>query len=76
MFVSDPGGKSIVMKGKYGNVYKPVVKENGKWKRLDGECRLTMKYDDVVQINFDYSFRECSKVYFAFCYPFSYQENI
>lgn len=67
---------SWVIQGKFGNVYRPVVKENGVWKRLGTECRLTLKCEDIVQISFDYSFQTSSKAYFAFCYPFSYQENL
>lgn len=56
-------------------MYRPVVKENGKWGRLKTECVLRKNDNDVVDVGFEYKFEPGKIVYFAFCYPWSYQEN-
>lgn len=56
-------------------LYRPVYKlEQGAWERLPSPVQIVKDQD--IELRFDFAFVQSSKkfVYFAFSYPFSYQE--
>lgn len=56
--------------------YKPVYKsKDGIWKRINQPALIITKESGELEINFDFMFEDSDPVYFAFSYPWTYEEN-